>query len=63
LVLGAIGPITFLIVNAVVEKNKQISPAIAGASSFALAFAGMFVGSLVASTRTAVRTNEARGAT
>jgi SSS family solute:Na+ symporter len=47
LVLGAIGPITFLIVNAVAEKNKQISPEIAGASSFALAFAGMIIGSLL----------------
>jgi hypothetical protein len=46
-VLGAIGPITFLIVNAVAEKNKQISPEIAGASSFALAFAGMIIGSLL----------------
>jgi SSS family solute:Na+ symporter len=47
LVLGAIGPITFLIVNAVVPKEKQISPELAGASSFALAFLGMFAGSLL----------------
>ena len=47
LVLGAIGPITFLIVNAIVEKDKQISPELAGASSFALAFLGMIVGSLL----------------
>src|SRR5207237_3908667 len=45
LLLGAVGPITFLIVNGVVEKDKQIGPEIAGASSFALAFAGMIVGS------------------
>src|SRR5262249_45186426 len=38
LVLGAIGPITFLIVNQIVPKEKQIAPAVAGASSFALAF-------------------------
>ena len=47
LVLGAIGPITFLVVNAVVAKEKQISPELAGASSFALAFLGMFAGSLM----------------
>jgi SSS family solute:Na+ symporter len=47
LVLGAIGPLTFLIVNAIVEKDKQISPELAGASSFALAFLGMIVGSLL----------------
>ncbi|MBI2926229.1 MAG: sodium:solute symporter family protein [Verrucomicrobia bacterium] len=46
LVLGAIGPLTFLIVNAQVDKAHQIAPEIAGASSFALAFAGMIVGSL-----------------
>ena len=62
LLLGAVGPITFLIVNAVVEKNKQISPEIAGASSFALAFAGMIVGSFVATTPAVVRTNGPRGA-
>src|SRR5437660_1191546 len=60
LVLGAVGPITFLIVNAVVEKNRQISPEIAGASSFALAFLGMIVGSFVTTTPADVRTNEAR---
>ena len=47
LVLGAIGPITFLVYNAnVTDKAKQIAPALAGFSSFALAFAGMIVGSL-----------------
>ena len=47
LILGAIGPLTFLIVNALAAKSAQIPPAIAGASSFALAFAGMFIGSLL----------------
>jgi SSS family solute:Na+ symporter len=49
LILGAIGPITFLVVNAVVEKSQQIAPEIAGAASFGLAFAGMLVGSLCSS--------------
>ncbi len=43
LVLGAIGPITFLLLG----KKFAIAPEIAGASSFALAAAGMIVGSLV----------------
>jgi SSS family solute:Na+ symporter len=47
LVLGAIGPITFLVVNAVVAEAQRIRPEIAGASSFALAFAGMVAGSLL----------------
>jgi SSS family solute:Na+ symporter len=52
LVLGAIGPITFLIVNAnVADKAKQIAPEVAGASSFGLAFAGMIIGSLLTSPR------------
>ena len=50
IVLGAIGPVTFLIVNAIVEKQNQISPEIAGWSAFGLAFAGMIVGSLVGRT-------------
>jgi len=49
LILGAIGPITFLIVNAVVDKSRQIAPEVAGASSFALAFLGMIAGSLLSS--------------
>jgi SSS family solute:Na+ symporter len=53
LVLGAIGPITFLIVNKVVPTEKQISPELAGSSSFALAFAGMLVGSLLSRPETA----------
>jgi len=47
LILGAVGPLTFLIVNAVVAKDRQIAPEVAGASSFALAFLGMIVGSLL----------------
>src|ERR1044071_9505587 len=54
LILGAIGPITFLVVNLLVVKANQsgahltpIPPAVAGASSFALAFLGMFIGSLL----------------
>jgi SSS family solute:Na+ symporter len=47
ILLGAIGPITFLVVNAVVDKEHQISPTAAGLSAFALAFAGMIVGSTI----------------
>ena len=48
IVLGAVGPITFLVVNAVVEDpSKQVKPEIAGFAAFGLAFAGMIVGSLV----------------
>lgn len=43
LVLGAVGPITFLLVG----KTFAIRPEIAGASSFALAGLGMIVGSLL----------------
>ena len=48
LILGTVGPITFLIVNAVVEDESQkIAPELAGLASFAMAFAGMFFGSLL----------------
>jgi len=48
IVLGAIGPITFLIVNAVVkDPAKQIPPEAAGFAAFGLSFAGMFFGSLL----------------
>lgn len=47
LILGAIGPLTFLVVNAVVPKDHQIAPEVAGASSFALSFLGMIIGSLL----------------
>jgi SSS family solute:Na+ symporter len=46
LLCGAVGPLTFLIVNAFVEDAKKIAPEIAGAASFSMAFAGMVVGSL-----------------
>lgn len=49
LVLGAIGPIVFLVLG----KRYNIAPEIAGASSFALAAFGMIVGSVV--TRPPVR--------
>ncbi|MDB6094562.1 MAG: Sodium:solute symporter family protein [Verrucomicrobia bacterium] len=47
LILGAIGPLTFLIVNAKASPEHQIAAEVAGGSSFALAFLGMIVGSLV----------------
>jgi SSS family solute:Na+ symporter len=47
LVLGAVGPLTFLVVNMLVAKDKQIAPEVAGASSFGLAFTGMIIGSLL----------------
>ncbi len=47
LVLGAIGPITFLVYNGWVPKEQQIAPELAGFSSFAMAFAGMILGSLL----------------
>jgi len=53
LVLGAVGPITFLVVNLIVPKEKQIHPEVAGAASFALAFLGMVIGSLLAKPQTA----------
>jgi SSS family solute:Na+ symporter len=52
LILGAVGPLTFLIVNGLVAKDRQIRPELAGASSFALAFAGMVIGSLITKPRT-----------
>lgn len=49
LVLGAVGPITFLIYNGIVkDPAQQIKPEWAGLSAFALAFAGMIVGTYVA---------------
>ncbi len=49
LVLGAVGPITFLIYNGIVtDPAKQIKPETAGLAAFALAFAGMIVGTYVA---------------
>lgn len=49
LILGAIGPITFLVWNAGAATHRQIAPEFAGFSSFALAFLGMMVGSLLTS--------------
>jgi len=46
LVCGAVGPLTFLIVNAIAPPDKRIAPEIAGAASFTMAFAGMIIGSL-----------------
>ena len=49
LILSTISPITFLIVNAIVEEESQkIAPELAGLSSFGMAFAGMFFGSILA---------------
>lgn len=54
IVLGAIGPLTFLVVNGVVKSARfdidpswEIQPEIAGAAAFGMSFAGMFLGSLV----------------
>lgn len=51
LVLGAVGPVTFLVVNAIVDKSHQIAPEIAGAAAFGLAFAGMYFGSILSAKR------------
>ena len=45
LIMGAIGPITFLFIG----KKYSIPPEVAGASAFGLAAAGMIVGSLLTS--------------
>jgi SSS family solute:Na+ symporter len=50
LILGAIGPLTFLVI-AKVRPEHQIPAEIAGGSSFALAFLGMIVGSLITPAR------------
>ncbi|MEW6160281.1 MAG: sodium:solute symporter family protein [Verrucomicrobiota bacterium] len=47
LVLGALGPLSFLILNQIAPAENQIPADVAGFSSFSLAFAGMIVGSLV----------------
>jgi SSS family solute:Na+ symporter len=53
LVLGAVGPLTFLVLG----KKFAIAPEVAGASSFALAFLGMIAGSfLTAPAKSAVST-------
>jgi len=55
IVLGAIGPLTFLVVNGIVKSPRwdidpswEIPPEVAGFAAFGLAFAGMFFGSLLA---------------
>ncbi len=49
IVLGAIGPLSFLIVNAVVPPDSpwHMAPEVAGFASFGMSFAGMIVGSLL----------------
>jgi Na+/proline symporter len=47
LILGAIGPLSFLVVNAVVDASHRIKPATAGLSAYGLAFGGLLLGSLV----------------
>lgn len=54
LILGALGPVTFLFVNYLVTTKRlpasaKISAELAGVSSFALAFLGMYIGSLLSS--------------
>ena len=61
IVLGAVGPISFLIVNFLHERYPdrfpwQIAPEIAGLAAFGCAFAGMIVGSLVGRLFTAHQT-------
>lgn len=60
LVLGAIGPLTFLVLTSDLGKllfgrTYSIAPELAGASSFALAFLGMILGSLRAPNRVRAR--------
>jgi len=54
IVLGAVGPITFLVVNGIVKSPRwdidpswEIPPEIAGFAAFGMSFAGMFFGSLL----------------
>jgi SSS family solute:Na+ symporter len=50
IVLGAIGPVAFLVINAVVQDPaRQISPEAPGLSAFGMSFAGMLLGSLAGS--------------
>jgi len=65
IILGAIGPITFLIVNGIVKSPRwnidpswEIPPEIAGFAAFAMSFAGMIIGSLMG--RLAKRTTAAQ---
>ena len=52
LILGALGPLTFLFINYLVTTGRlskafQIAPQLAGAAAFGLSFLGMFVGSML----------------
>jgi SSS family solute:Na+ symporter len=47
LVLGAVGPLAFLIMNLFVGKGRQIAPETAGGFAFILAPLGLIVGSLL----------------
>jgi len=54
IILGAIGPITFLVVNGIVKSPNwnidpswEIPPEVAGFAAFGMSFAGMFFGSLL----------------
>ncbi len=48
IILGAVGPITFLVVNAIVKDPvRQIPAEYAGLAAFAMSFAGMIGGSLL----------------
>lgn len=47
LICGAVGPLTFLIVNANVPDSRKIAPELAGAASFGMAFLGMLLGSML----------------
>lgn len=49
IILGAVGPLSFVIVNAVVDASHRIAPATAGLSAYALAFGGLLFGSLLGS--------------
>ena len=47
IILGAVGPLSFLVVNAMADASHQIAPATAGLSAYALAFGGLIFGSLL----------------
>lgn len=48
IILGATGPISFVVVNALAtDPSRRISPATAGLSAYALAFGGLIGGSLL----------------
>lgn len=49
IILGAVGPISFLVINAIVPEDSpwRIDPEMAGLAAFGFAFAGMIFGSLI----------------